>query len=1526
MDDSFFPELQTISNAKHLIPAEYVIMSTINKCNIDFEKLDSIQFSNLETLIISLFTKNNGELLPYCSIFLANLLLKIYEKTKKLNIHMLLDYIFEKNYVSAITGTCYIFRHIGSQYKSRIPKLLDFLLKSNCNEKVILNAIADVFFTKSDALKSYIPKIADYIKRVALKADEITLLACIGILKAFADNSDKNLTINENHILDIGALILRSNSLYVKYEFAMFLAKAAYRSLKINDSNDDEREWVVVSDDREDDLSGVFKMIKTFPSIISMVMNEFLILYGSSKVCINSKQLFNFIRSFANQSIPNFVEMLSSDLRFTFFKDVLDEKHSQIRIKLLQTLISDDGSISDTLSTFNKSLLTKLPKDEKKDIFSFFKNISKTHPQFVIPFISFTKVSILKLKFNKIILDNLSRPQDVIETHKEDILNLITTVFSSCNSLDIHSFTDISMFSAHLSIVSVLSDDYFRMSIIQDAIKFSIDTLLSESFSRDSKKFKKLLSATLSVLIRYPNEPSTRHLIIALLMAKNSITKSCVHHLIALVPLVFINDPTALDAVKFILDHIFQYSPSSSLIKERIKRCFVKDDDLINTDSTMSISQLQIDNLTAYFLDNWNKLMDSVQFENKLDLIRYLIDRDSFSIIESITLSFTCQNSAMIQFLPTDFPNFILGLLGATHDPILMQSLSESIGAFVCVKNEYLESILSFIENNSSVMTTILIDSLLNFIKLSPELISRVFIYLDSRIANNNELVYVLHAITTLFITQQIRIESLNITTNQLVTLHKAFNINLTPLVLYNCFLCFNIMIETISSSLEDEAINIISVLLRTFEFVPLCSSQEVYYECTNTIISFVHNISHLVPLSMPDLNASTSRASLAACSVFSNLLKFKKIDLNLTKTIPSILNLLQYTHDSRASEFIISLAQSMDENNIEYWISIIGKILVANCLSDEDIVEPNFEVKLCMINVAKIAVTTVASMIMLVTEYLDDIISSVCRAVETDRHILQEASFPVLKMIIDIFCNNTNEDGRVLDLYDSQFLHAVKIGFQLPFEISGDFLSTYLIFHISNMGKDPENSLGVITIYVSGIKNCKQRNSSYFNLASHLCTVGRMYTEILELIKPLLPTLLTIFFDVIKQAMCLYKDQTRWKPIKEFREFADCFYDQLLPGFIWIQKTLDTEIIDLDIMISYMIIEIQYGVESWIREAALKGLSIALRYFTKKNNSDLLALSIKAVNSLEGCDANILRDILITTSKLLTSESKFNEIRCIILKMTLDSYFSPKVIANLLLNDTQRYLSKYGQAMLLCFFTNYIHQRITEPEASSLITLLINHTPSIATLANALAIELGESHNNFKINVIKRAILSQKCTSVPIDNLSRFLLSIFKHGGMQVVATLLISIPNIGIALLAKGCLKMAFLLTEIDFKNLKAYLLFIHLSLTSLRQTKYFKPVFISVFNLIAHHSCKLRHDNALDRQLVPCIVGIMREYCSSKDFKALYDKLDKKKRSSLVKFIHSEVVAETQRKKASNLVVISLNQRVTQQDEWQDVEIED
>jgi hypothetical protein len=82
-----------------------------------------------------------------------------------------------------------------------------------------------------------------------------------------------------------------------------------------------------------------------------------------------------------------------------------------------------------------------------------------------------------------------------------------------------------------------------------------------------------------------------------------------------------------------------------------------------------------------------------------------------------------------------------------------------------------------------------------------------------------------------------------------------------------------------------------------------------------------------------------------------------------------------------------------------------------------------------------------------------------------------------------------------------------------------------------------------------------------------------------------------------------------------------------------------------------------------------------------------------------------------------------------------------------------------------------------------------------------------------FQVEVVTKGLLFAN-RNLPLNAISRFVIAAFKRGPMHMVARVLVAREDVGMALLADGAAKAAFLLTAIEKGNARAYVRYIELT----------------------------------------------------------------------------------------------------------------
>ena len=889
-----------------------------------------------------------------------------------------------------------------------------------------------------------------------------------------------------------------------------------------------------------------------------------------------------------------------------------------------------------------------------------------------------------------------------------------------------------------------------------------------------------------------------------------------------------------------------------------------------------SSQQKKNDDFLTRFIDIFPHLIESCSNEDQKKLVTQLLKTITFTSL--LILTSVSKNPSI---LPPKFTTVLLQNL-ENKNALIVQCLSECVARYLTVNPQPFPEVFNRASNGQSISNCILLSSLFMHVNMPINYFNQSFTVIDALIINRKTTAFAIHALSSLLLTHQMQLTSLNIASNQFNILFQAINTpsSLQPVTLHIMSECYGCLIEAFSSDMSKKFRLIVELILRTIEMTPMDYAREVYFESSQAIFTFANSMSYLVPLSFPSSRSAPSSLQLTSCAAFSDFLKFQTsndvLNIDITELVPRLLSLLQRTDDERASNFIISLAILMKEQDITFWISTIKRVLISCSLLDRSnfTIEPTPGVKETCLKVATFIVPLIASEFKLNTEHLDDLISSVCRATETDRVKLQEAAFPTLEKVIRLFKDRKSEEGqRLLDLYDSQFSMAVKVGFKVNLAVSGGFLINYLTFNTGNMDNDPENCSAILVTYLGGLNDCPQRTESYFSIATHLCTVARKYPPLRDLINPFLKTLTPIFFDLVTQDMQLWNPSSDWRSLSRFRSLAQSFYSELLPAFVWLQKTTNTNSVDIEVLVSFILIELKNGKEAWISKAAFEALPVAIQSFGSKISPELINLSIrgaltyynknqssfestkkkrKSSNSSNAITTNFIgndafndfpdfgdnnkkktknesenesnvftdtfMNLILVATKTITKDSKYDEVRTNLLSLSINNLpiFSSTIFAYLLQKDERRTLTNYATTIFQ-FFMNHWDEEEDQSKIIALIVILFTHSPSVINSCISNIIENESKYpSELTIEILKRGLLlSKKGSKIPLELIMRFCIKNFKKGAMHMIGLIVVEREEIGLALLAEGAAKAASLLSLVEKGNCRAYLRFIQLAL---------------------------------------------------------------------------------------------------------------
>ena len=1531
-------KLETLGKSKKLMPAEQVLMSACH----DIDKfltsgLDGEITERIFRALLSLLGANQGEYSLQCALYIAAKIVKLFALSTNLKFWDVINAAIAQNSPTAIIAAGYVCRHVGGHSKSQIPRFVEHILKQENPSLMFacLHAMRSAFKVAGSHLQQYMVPCIEFTKGVIQGSrNQGVIWTGLKLIRTLL-----KLGISTHLAIECAHLAMKNKDQpFILSEVACVVATAAYEPYAKLDLENilHSGEWslgTIRNQKKVLNLGPAFEVMTQFKAIFAAVWTNFLNLMGPELIAMNHKELFNYVRTMSPECVRFLIPMLPADLRFGYFREVAAEQMSAEQLKTLKILSPDDGCIEETAGVALVLAMSEESRTRRIAV-SYFTSLAETHTSVVLPYFRNCLIYLVDppesgnqwthIRGNAAVLCAIleSLPDVTIATvpNEEMIRQFVESSLAHPNAAS-------PKFISAFRILSLLPESFSNTETVKKAVDYAIEQLVREEPKDDTKNMKhKLMKSVCALRARYPDANQNSRLIAAIGKQRTEIPFAVVNDLCHIIPSTTKSDPMAFPTTKLILQFAIKAKPSQKLVKQYLKRPLPTATDLLSLKKPISQKQMKIDNFLKRFIVSFPKLLGSCTKDDKDKLISILL-----SNITVTSMLILIEVSELPGILPKTFCKSLLGQLAS--ETSLIQVKCECLARHA-KQHPILPELLNYVQGHQDVSSCFLLSAIFSHVTTPSHYLSQAIIFLNSMMKHVKYSAIAVHALTSMLITHQMQLTSIGVASNQfmelLVVLHSPGS--MLPVTLHLLGECFRYLIESFPSELDSKFSLVVDLILRTFEFVPISYAKEVYFESARAVYMFAHQMSHLAPIEYPKSPAAPSSLQLRACAAFSDFLKFEHIPFNEKEVMRKLLTLLQRTSDERAAHFIVSIASMMTSENVSFWISTIKRILISDSLLEGAYftIEPTPEVKVMCLEIATILVPTIAAAPVLHTEHLDDLISSVCRAAETDRLKLQEAAFNPLQKVIELFKDRVTDEGqRLLDLYDSQFSTAVKVGFKVNLAVSGSFLSTYLTFNTDNMASDPENCSAILVVYLSGLRECPQRTAAYFSLATHLCTVARKYPPLCDLIQPFLNTLAPIFSDLVLQEMQLFNSSSDWREMARFRTLASSFYRELLSAFVWLQKLFE-RIIDINVLVSLFVIELRAKREPWIMTAAFEALPVAIGCFGKDIQPELLELSVRVANEYVTQEPRMQAspvwfDLLNCIAVLLDTDNEQDGLRELLASMVLSSpCYMPKIIGLLLHGDQRKCLKKYSLLVFVRILQNW-----SEKSAGALISILFEYDPDIIGLAIQLTLEQKSLPLEFQIESIANGLCLVK-DNIPLDAISRFVIGAFKRGAMHMVGRVVVDREDIGVALLADGAAKAAFLLSLVEKGNARAYLRFIQLCLSVLKKYPMGRAFSECALRLaveaIAKYGGEVRAHGKYIVSHSVCIAKEAVEVIGPERSAAIFDALNEDERRHAVAYISSQIRAVEQRKKTENLVPLSKNIREQAHDEWQTLTVGD
>jgi hypothetical protein len=405
---------------------------------------------------------------------------------------------------------------------------------------------------------------------------------------------------------------------------------------------------------------------------------------------------------------------------------------------------------------------------------------------------------------------------------------------------------------------------------------------------------------------------------------------------------------------------------------------------------------------------------------------------------------------------------------------------------------------------------------------------------------------------------------------------------------------------------------------------------------------------------------------------------------------------------------------------------------------------------------------------------------------------------------------------------------------------------------------------------------------------------------------------------------MELWRPDSDWRKMSAFRGLASQFYEELLPASVWLQ-TRSTVVIQIDVLISFFMLEMKARKETWMVKAAFDGLTAALMFCGSEIPGELLELALNTALRFPGSNE---REILVNSAALLGPEPVWDSLRGCVLSFAMSVKFCPTLFAHLLKTDTRKTLTRFAFSIAQFFIRQFQQETLELATSNALFILLFDHSPKIMGPVCEFAIATKQLNTPFRLMLV--SLFLRNAQNPILGSIPRYLLSVFRKGGMHLIGALLLSKPAIGIALLSQGAAKTAFLLALRDNDNVRAYIWFIQLALLTMEQVdpnlaaKFAVPAFRFCVKLIETWA----HDALNGRMVVWHCIRVIKDALRSirRSPSAAFDENERGVKELLVRILSQNIEIETQNQKLQTLVEFSRNNRARRQEDWGEMELEE
>ena len=1525
------------------------------------EKATEAEIAQLEAALLKVLKVNGGNLSPACARFVGVNLVSVYELEKTHRFWNLISATTEAPTPALLWAISHVIKKQGHHSKSSLGNLTQQLC--TLKEPLVFPALVtlrSVFKVCGvNMMNKSAPSAFGYAKSHVYKEHEPTQLAALRLLEILVGYP----SVPVKKIVSLAESVFKyCKSMYANEECGHLVALCA--ALPFMKTKHEEGGEKVLNDfalqekhkPGESTLTNSFSVLKKFKDKFSVIFNRFLDLLEPEFIFKNSKELITFARSMSVADQGKVMAFFARDVR----ADILDGllAMNPPPFNLVRTMVFDAKSTRRVAELALPRICGQVP-EEKTGACQFFVAVTNSYPEiameYLIPSLNFLAepekddplVYVGRAAIVALVLSTIDNRQRVIQAQEPVLRKFIEYVKSSKK-------IDVAKLQAYFMVLSTLPDDFVDVDFAKAQFTRMIDMFkkLAAADDKNRKVPVSLMEYIAIFLSIHPTIPNGIKMIESLIPLTQYFSNVMILALAQLTTQLPFSAAVHANLTWLFTNRLFASGFSLPFIRRKIPGLMRLQEEPFVRGKVPALSKNPTFIVEEYvFSAKLAELMPTVVgklSDNDFKKFTQMCMKNIAKVPAAMSMLAIYQSgSAVMRRLPANFHEQMLKSL-ASDSIIRTQILAECIVHHTLIHPEALDTVLAYIQKNKTPASCMLDASLARNMKM-PEKTILAFLKRAAEYVKIPQLVdFVLHAVAELYVAKSVQMVGLGVGDEQC-----EFFLSLldnpgsqSPFTLSLIGSGFERLVPIILPFLSMESTSsLVKNIMNGLRLNPTPFSNVIFNYVYRAIIAFAPDIAQKYPIRYPESPSAHSEQKLAVCGSLTDLAKLQHLN-DLFDLVPALFVLLQRTKDERAAKLIVTIAKSMedrpfDPKRMTSWYKLAKQILSGNAMPGfgEATVEPNTFVKTCALQIIHALLPLLAKREPLLTDCLDDLMTSTIRAIETEKRELHALAYPILETVVASFRYTKTEEGgtRLLELYESQFSIASRFSFPNSVDLSSEFLVAYLEFYFDDFAKNEQGFMMLLDAYVSGLTKVADKDSGFFAVASKLCVLARASDVLFEHLTPFLVNLTPLFCQLVLDSVKLRSTNNDWAEISKYRNKISPFYANMLPSFVWLQKVFPTDpvIIDTPTMVSFFILEMTISSESWRVRAGFAAISTVLRYFAQEVDFKFFDLIVSACGDAARKSGNLLKplipDFLLYAAKMIQKSEEYYNIWHTLTAILFmhDNECNAEALALLLkCAPNTDLIASFGDLIV----RGLVKKNYSEDEGIALMTVLYDMDPqAIPVLVRSLCPfdNRIDDFVKFKMTAIRRALL--RCnTRVSIDKIASFCVNNFRKGGMELVAQILVRRAELGIELLARGAANEALLTVNDSLDEAKVSMKFFSLVLVRMKN----EPVKEDVAFEIAKCACsvivKWAGDRKRGKEIASDAIRVLKDcdiVAPGSSKKAFGELSDEDKESCIVTLGKFKAIAnKAPRKLALKKFSTATRKKDDGGDGWQDLEVDE